>query len=164
MEEFRIINGYDGEYLVSNKGNIVSVKNKKKKELKKTRDTYGYEKVRLYKNGIGKTVSVHILVAEAFISNPNMKDVVNHKDENRSNNDVENLEWCDKRYNLLYGTSGENLGKGNIRVKQIDNSGNTIKIWESLREAKKHNFYEYGIKRCCNKIIDNYKGFKWEYA
>lgn len=63
--------------------------------------------VRLRKNGEQRRYSVHRLVAETFIENPNNLPEVNHKDENKLNNSVENLEWCDRVYNINYGTAHE---------------------------------------------------------
>lgn len=112
---------------------------------------------------------VHRLVAEAFIPNPNNYDQVNHKDEDRANNCVNNLEWCDAKYNANYGTRKDKLSKvSGIRVAQYDLSGNLIKIWDSISQASK----SFGAKTtaCIRRVCKNepgrltYRGFVWRYV
>ena len=79
--------------------------------LKYTSDKSGYLKVRLYKDKHQHTLLVHRLVALAFLPNPNNYPQVNHKDENKHNNDVSNLEWCTVKYNANYGTRNERIQK-----------------------------------------------------
>lgn len=122
MEEWRSIKGFEGYYEVSNLGRVrsldryvtcnngVNVYNRFKKGviLKTGVKGGGYLFVGLHKDGC-KTIepSVHRLVAEAFIPNPENLPEVNHKDENKTNNSVDNLEWCTRAYNTNYGTRGE---------------------------------------------------------
>lgn len=106
-EEWRDILGYEGLYKVSNLGMVYSMKRKKIMKLSKTEK--GYYKVYLMKDGTGKHKKVHRLVAEAFIPNPNNLPQVNHKDEDKTNNIVTNLEWCTAEYNSNYGTHKEKL-------------------------------------------------------
>lgn len=108
-EMWKDIPGYEGLYQVSNLGNIRSLKyaGGNKVKLLKQATTNGYKQVQLSKNGKGKNHLVHRLVAIAFIPNPNNLPVVNHKDENPSNNNVDNLEWCTQEYNINYGTRNE---------------------------------------------------------
>lgn len=92
--------GYEGLYLVNNEGVI---KNYRGRILKDGYNGYGrtqYKKVTLTKDGERKDLLIHRLVAEAFIPNPNNLPVVNHKDGNRLNNTIENLEWCTQQYNI----------------------------------------------------------------
>lgn len=114
MEEWRDIKGYEGLYQVSNLGRVKSLARKTnnqygKKERLMTQklDKDGYKRVGLNKNGKQIYYGVHRLVAQAFISNPNNYPQINHKDENKSNNKVDNLEWCDGKYNQNYGTINE---------------------------------------------------------
>ena len=114
MEEWRDIKGYEGLYQVSNLGRVKSLARKinnqygKKERLMTQKiDKDGYKRVGLNKNGKQIYYGVHRLVAQAFISNPNNYPQINHKDENKSNNKVDNLEWCDGKYNQNYGTINE---------------------------------------------------------
>ena len=113
-EVWRDIKGYEGLYQVSNLGRVKSLERYVKGiyGLRKVQQkimsiarirTNGYMQVHLTKNGIAKKYQVHRLVAEAFIPNPNNLPIVNHKDENKINNCVWNLEWCTYSYNLTYG-------------------------------------------------------------
>lgn len=109
LEVWRIIPGYEGRYEVSNKGNVRSFFAGKVKRLKPmiSAGRYnGYQMVTLYgRDKAGRKVKIHRLVAEAFIPNPARLPEINHKDENKTNNDADNLEWCTHTYNSTYGTS-----------------------------------------------------------
>lgn len=123
MEEiWKDIKHYEGIYQVSNKGNIMFLGKKApirnqygatgfrtvpSKQLKPSGNRY--LKVALYKNGVKTYYSVHRLVAEAFLPNPEGKPQVNHIDENKLNNNVENLEWCTSRYNCNYGNRNSKI-------------------------------------------------------
>ena len=105
MEEWKNIIGYEGLYEVSDKGNVRNVR--RNTLLKLSKNNYGYIQVYLYKNGIKTGFKVHRLVAKAFIPNPDNLPQVNHKNEVKSDNCVDNLEWCDNYYNLMYGTGND---------------------------------------------------------
>lgn len=101
-EQWKNIEGYN--YQVSSKGRI---RNKATKAIKKSFiNDSGYVIVSLYKEKSLKTFRVHRLVAQAFIPNPNNLPEINHKSEIKTDNRVENLEWCDRKHNLAYGTRG----------------------------------------------------------
>jgi len=100
------VSGYEGHYEVDNLGNVYSVK-RDRRILVKRLNTNGYEVVTLCKGGVQRTMRVHRIVASAFLPNPDNLPFINHKDENRINNSVENLEWCTPRYNLIYGGARE---------------------------------------------------------
>lgn len=105
MEIWKDIEGCEGKYQVSNKGRIKSLQDrgvKREKILSLLKHNSGYYSIGLMINGKCKHFLVHRLVAKAFIENPNNYNFVNHKDENKRNNDVENLEWCTKSYNAIY--------------------------------------------------------------
>lgn len=110
-EIWKDIKGFEGLYQVSNLGNVKSFRQSSKygkpKEflLKPSVANTGYCQITLYGNGSRKKFLIHRLVAEAFLENPDNLPNVNHKDENRTNNHVENLEWCTTAYNNRYGTA-----------------------------------------------------------
>ncbi len=104
-EIWKDIPGYEGLYQVSSCGNVRSMNYRglgKVKVLKTAEDKRGYTHVNLFKDKIPKTCQVHRLVAIAFIPNPNNLPQINHKDCNPRNNHIENLEWCDAKYNSQY--------------------------------------------------------------
>ena len=107
IEGWKDIEGYEGLYQVSNLGRVKSLgndKNKKEKIRKVRKNNFGYLHLTLHKNRIAKDYLIHRLVATAWIPNPNNLPEINHKDECKTNNTVENLEWCDATYNNNYGT------------------------------------------------------------
>lgn len=113
MEEWKSIPGYEGLYEISSYGRVksldryVKVKSKsyrlqKGKMLSPIKNKYGYLQVFLCCNGKYKIISVHRLVALTFIPNPDNLPMINHKDEVKTNNSVDNLEWCTEKYNSNY--------------------------------------------------------------
>ena len=100
QEIWKPISGYDGLYEVSNIGNVRSIK--KGIILKPATNKFGYQIVGLSKNGKRKEGKVHRLVAKAFIDNPDNKKQVNHKDGNKKNNSVDNLEWVTNQENVIH--------------------------------------------------------------
>ncbi len=151
MEIWKDIIGFEGIYQVSNLGNIKSLNylnTNKEKLLKIQIDKYGYKVISLReKHQKNKIKKVHRLVAEAFIENPYNFTEINHKDENKLNNRVENLEWCTKQYNHDYGTRNERVGIKN-RKKIICITTN--EIYNSIKEAgEKYNLCRGDISRCC---------------
>lgn len=99
--------GYEGLYFVSNDGEVTNTDGVVMKQYVKMGCGTCYKRVSLYKDGHSESKYVHRLVAEAFIPNPDNFPVVNHKDEDGTNNKVENLEWCTNQYNANYGTARE---------------------------------------------------------
>lgn len=166
MEIWKDINDYPN-YQVSSLGNVKNVKTNK--ILKPFSPIGEYLKVSLSKNGKAKQFFIHRLVAIAFIPNPNNLPEVNHKKEfEKSNNTVENLEWCNHSYNQNYGTRNERVSKKMSRIKckkvnQYDLNGNYIKTFNSIIEAQK----EVGsthICQCLKGKFEQTKGYKWRYA
>ena len=130
-EVWKDISGFEGRYQVSSIGRIRSYARARYSEpkiLKQFYDSDGYCCVNLCdaKNGIkGKLTKIHRLVAKAFIDNPNKLPEINHKDENKRNNRVENLEWCTTQYNLTYGNRlncarGSNNYHSRLTQEQVD--------------------------------------------
>lgn len=164
------IANYEGLYKVNSIGEVYSIRTNK---FINPTIRNNYLAVGLWKNGKVKMKSIHRLVAETFIPNPNNLPQVNHIDENKLNNRVENLEWCTAKYNLNYGTHTkkvvEKLTNGPLakKVAQYDLDGNLIKVWDSIREIKRCLGYDNGTisKFCRNKV--NWKhcyGFIWKYS
>lgn len=174
-EIWKDIREYEGLYQVSNLGRVKSLKKEVirgnhvlpkiyPESLLKPSDNRGYLQVKLCKDKKRKAYSVHRLVAIAFIPNPNNYPMVNHKDENPSNNKLENLEWCTNEYNLNYGTRNKRIAsKNSIPVFQYDLNGNLINKWESLKSTRKGRFTPSLIKKCCNGEIKEYNGYVWRY-
>ena len=138
-EIWKDIKGYEGIYKINTKGDIKSSPRKGTKGglLKQFEDKDGYLCVGLNKNDKRKTFKVHRLVAMTFV--PNLYDLpeVNHKDEDKTNNCVENLEWCDHEYNSNYGTRGERIAKALSKaVYSIDEYGN-VEHFNSINEAQR---------------------------
>lgn len=113
MEEWKDIEGYDGDYKISNLGRAFSLKRSKPFQLKNMVDSHGYLQVELFKNGERKHFRVHRLVAIHFIPNPENLEFVNHIDHDKTNNSIENLEWCTALENNLarYEFYGEDREK-----------------------------------------------------
>lgn len=174
-EIWKDIKGYEGLYQVSNFGRVKSVKRKCKsihghrtvpeKIYSISLDSYGYPIVSLHKDGKKKTRTVHRIVAEAFIENPLNLPQINHKDENKTNNCADNLEWCDNKYNLNYGTRNDRIKKTQQKpVLQLDMDGNFIKEWGGANEiARETGMAQSAITRCCNGKRNYAYGYKWKY-
>lgn len=154
MENYEIwkdCKGYEGLYQVSNLGRVWNVK--LQRYLKGSYDKDGYIRVHLTaKNGKTKSEKIHRLVALAFLDNPNNYPVVNHKDENKQNNRVENLEWCSTKYNNIYSK-----GKAVLCVE-------LNKIFDCSQSAGKELGIDASdIRKCCKGQRLTCGGYHWEY-
>lgn len=167
-EEWRDVVGYEGLYQVSNWGRIKSLSRidarghkRKEKILKVSINKYGYKVISLYKNSKEKKYFVHRLVAEAFIPNPDNLPEVNHiidDYEHRSDNRVENLEWCTRDYNVNYGDrnkrqsksmKGKFLGNKNPKSRKV-RCITTDEVFDTIKEAgEKYNIAYQNICKCC---------------
>ena len=177
-EIWKDVVGYEGLYKVSDKGNVYSVErigtNNRKFGgiiLKPKYDKDGYLEVGLSKNGTMKTKRMHRIVAEEFIPNPNGLPQVNHLDEDKTNNNVENLEWCDTRYNSNYGTRNERLSK---KVRAVNIKTGEVLTFSSTVEAGNKGYTSGNVAKACRgaykgnngKLIEDghlYRGHKWSY-
>lgn len=172
MEIWKDVKGFEGLYQVSNYGNVKS----KRTILKPSTRKDGRKQVVLSKNGKKSTFKIHRLVAIAFIENPlNLKEI-NHKDEDPANNNVNNLEWCDRMYNQHYGTAIERMSKSMIgkalgsksvlskKLYQFTLNGEFIKEWESLYDANRTlKISPYNICSCCSGKRISAGGYKWSH-
>ena len=171
---------YRNLYQVSNLGKVRSLgngmtHNSKMKVLKTCILSTGYAQVKLCKNGKTKHFSIHRLVAHMFIENPNNYTIVNHKDENRNNNNVNNLEWCTHEYNMNYGNIKKKqreklLGRKftdlhrkklserkGIKIVGVNIDDNNTIIFKSAKEAGENGFNPSAITQCC---LINLLGFE----
>lgn len=163
-ETWKDIDGYDGMYKISNLGNVYSLYTKKILSQGTRKD--GYKYVILNKNGKKKYKTIHRLVAEAFICNPCNLPCVNHKDENPSNNNVDNLEWCTWKYNATYNDvhlkRNEHMKK---TVYAYDKNACLIGIYTSTRDAaNKLNSQSGNISDACNKNYRTCNGYLVSYT
>lgn len=157
-EIFKDIPGYEGSYKISNYGNIITIPRERVKGgLLKTfvNKNNGYLYARLYKNGKGKTVIVHRVVADVFLPKIDGKDFINHKDKNKTNNKITNLERCDRTYNNRYSMA--------VKVGQYTLDGNLIKVFDTVIDACKE-VNDYHISEVCRGKRKSCKGFIWKYV
>lgn len=130
-ENWKEINGTLGRYLVSNTGKVISAK--RGRFLTPKVDKYGYEVVTLWLGGKRIYRTVHRLVAKAFIENPDNLSQVNHKDFNKRNNNVDNLEWCTSRQNIKHWFENDKTAAPTLKKIQkhsIEANCHTIKVWK----------------------------------
>ena len=174
-EIWKKIEGYDN-YYVSTKGNIASVypqavkRNSKDLGLAvkiiKPVIVAGYYCVSLRNDDGVKLVKVHRLVAKTFIKNKKGLEQVNHKDENKLNNNVDNLEWCDCRYNNTYGNR---IKKAKVKLAMpvacYDLNDNKIKEYKSLQSVKADGFNPSKVCSVCKHKYgrNTHKGYIWKY-
>ena len=180
-EIWKDIPNYEGYYQVSNIGRVRSLdrivinslgrkyyyKGKILKQHFKHSSKQGYLRVVLVVDGAHKPMSVHRLVAFAFVFNddPINKNIVNHKDENPSNNKVENLEWCTVKYNNNYGTGLIRRAITRSReIIQLTKDNNIVKIYDSATKAEKYFGYsQRHISNCCVGTEKQSAGYKWMF-
>lgn len=175
--------GYENHYQVNELGQIRTLKNSSMRKAgtilkSQINNKNGYVYQMLYDNGKKKLLKVHRIVAMAFLSNPNNLQQVNHKDGNKQNNCVSNLEWCEQSYNMKhaykYGLQkpSEKQRKTIIRlnkskqkkVYQLKN-GKIINIFSGISEASRQtNIPISCISRCCNLERKSTYGFEWRFA
>ena len=183
VEVWKDIEGYEGLYQVSDLGRVRSLDRVvrganaystdytirlKGRILNKGTALNGYQFVVLSKEGKHKHATVHRLVAEAFIPNPDNLPEINHKDENKANNVVSNLEWCDRSYNVNYGTSLEKRSRKCFKcIEQLTLDGQHVAYYESVAELVRQSNGKYkanNIYMAARGDNESSYGYRWRYV
>lgn len=189
-EIWKPIKGYEGLYEISSLGRVKSLERyvvfkgvkhlRKERVLKSGKNQYGYLYVVICNNNINKHKLIHRLVAETFIPNEHNKRTINHINGIKTDNRIENLEWCTHKENIqkawengLYKISekqrinGKTRGKNNNKpVVQLDLENKVIKVWDSITEASNTlNINATAISNCARtkKSYNTAGGYKWKY-
>ena len=168
--QFKEIDGHGGYYITTD-GRVWG---KRKRGFLTPSIVAGYLRVSLCKNGSVQNYHLHRLVAQTFIPNPNSLPTVNHKDENKLNNRVENLEWCSQADNNRYGTRTERMALNQLNRKdsskavvQLDKKNNVIAVYPSSKEAWRQTGIHHGHIRevcSCKEKHKTAGGYKWKWA
>lgn len=163
-EIWKDVPGFPG-YQVSNAGRVKSFRSGVR-VLKQCNDGFGYPKVRFWGNGKGVTMHVHKIVALAFVPNPDGLPQINHKNEIKTDNRPDNLEWCDSKYNNNYGLRTRKASVSLSKpVKQLSRDGVLIRIFYGIHEAGRETNIDYrNIYRVLAGQRKTAGGYKWEYA
>lgn len=161
------IKGYEGLYQINKKGEIRSMYKRCKNIIMKPQIKKGYYQIALRKQKKRYWHNIHRLIAENFIPNPNKLPQVNHKDENKLNNEISNLEWCTVLYNNTYGTRIDRVKqKTSKKVFQFNRSGEFLKEYPSISQASRETKISAGNIVACCKHYKNYShagGYIWKY-
>lgn len=164
--EWRPMPGHEKNYEISSKGD--ARRKGSRNLLAKKVERNGYVRVRVSDNGIAKDELVHRLVAIAFIENPNGYKTVNHIDENKQNNRVCNLEWCDMSYQNSYGNGAKSRNTAKMRaIDQFSKDGTFLRRWDSIKSAAESLGLNPSTIVCVCKQKRRYKttgGFSFRYA
>lgn len=170
-EEWKPITGYEGLYEVSNLGNV---RNNLGQPIKQYTSCGGYKRVLLKKDGFTEYVYMHRLVAMHFISNPNNLPVVNHINEIKDDNRVENLEWCTQKYNCNHNDKGKRIaesGKEGSRnqhgcktIYSIDEQGNKVYYVSAYDAERKTGIGKQCIYNCLKGLYRTAGKLRWFYS
>jgi len=173
MEEWRNIYGYENEYQISNLGNVRRVNGQ---IIHPSLSSKGYLRVNLYRDGKYRTCFVHKLVLQSFTDSATWLEEVNHKDYDRTNNHLDNLEWITHADNVRYSVVNRPRHyvrkaftpiKNFRRVEQRTQEGVLVKTWDNLSTIARVTGYHSGIIKKCCEHQPHYKsahGYVWQYA
>lgn len=182
MEVWKDVVGFEGLYRVSNTGLVKTVpridslgRNVREIVLKTRHNNRGYVQVHLYKDGKGYMQLLHRVVATAFLPNPTNLPQINHKDEDKDNNALSNLEWCTNLYNRRYGTGYQRscekhdykkIGMRNAKsVRQLSLSGDLIAEYaSSMLASKATGISPQQIRNCCNGYCKTAGNYLWQHT
>lgn len=169
-ETWKDIKGYEGLYQISNLGDVKRISSGK---ILKPYSHNGYIRVALSKDNTPKHMDIHRLIAQAFIPNPENKPEINHKDGNKENNSIQNLEWCTRKENMSHAKKmglwkmTDNMKKGldqSKRTYQYDRDYNFIQSFESADEASRQLHINAGnLHSCCEGKRKTAGGYIWSY-
>jgi hypothetical protein len=171
-EEFKDIENYEGLYMISSLGRVYSVK--RNKFLKPHKEKKNYLRVALCKEGKMKKYKIHRLVGQAFIPNPLNYKEINHINEIKTDNRVENLEWMSHKENCNYGTRTARMKqhpnwkaaaeKCSKAVLQFTKDGKFVKEYPSTIEAERATGIDHGsISKCCKEKLHSAGKYVWRY-
>lgn len=163
-EIWKPIKGFEELYLVSNNGRIWSLRSKR--VLKPKIDKYGYAVVVLYSQRRSYYRTIHRLVAQTFIPNPLELPTVNHINENKTDNSVENLEWMSIADNDNYGTRNKRMAETKCKkpVEQLLLDGTSVRYKGVKDASRKTGINRCQIAKCCKNISKTAGGYQWRYA
>lgn len=155
-EIYRDIKGYEGFYQISNYGNIKSLRNNKL--LIQTNHKGGYKLVSVSVDGMHRELTVHRLVAQAFIPNPNNYRDVNHKDGNKANNHVDNLEWVTHSDNIKHSYNSLNQRRNDVAVVCIETG---VKYQSCKVASELTGINKSSINHAINGVARKAGGYTW---
>ena len=160
VETFVKIEGFEN-YEVSNLGKVRNIKSGR--IIKPSLNKNGYLRIWLCENNKKKYLYLHRIIATAFIDNSEEKPCVNHIDENKTNNDLSNLEWCTERENAIHGTRTKRAAEKHFKkVIQLDLNENVLNEFESMKQAEQETgVFARNISSCCSGKRKSAGGYKW---
>jgi len=163
-EHWKPVTGYEDRYLVSDLGNVWSLL--LQKPVKPRIDKNGYCRVNLYKDGKHKTIRVHRLVADQFLTAMEGKTEINHINEDKTDNRAENLEYCTRKYNVNYGHRAEkHKQKVSKTVMQYSMSGKCVNKYSSAVQASLiTQIGRSNISGCCRGDRKTAGGYMWRFC